>query len=222
MKRNPKSEPSAVRRWWLVIGTDLVHERETQGERRQICAGEDVVVGVLGREADFEYLIHRSVGKGRRTGRRCAGVANDEMSSGVHRCVAVCGDEMSRRRRSQIDGAKEDDAELEPGITGLLRRRGRCKRSEKAMQNSTTNATRCGFGQGRKRALRLLEDGRRTVMGAMSAEKTERFRVSWDRVSEGVEGSPQRMRTDATDGKKARLLDAVSTRLFDAGSNLNG
>ncbi|KAL6992474.1 hypothetical protein U1Q18_010583, partial [Sarracenia purpurea var. burkii] len=61
--------------------------------------------------------------KGRRTVRRCAGAANGEMSSSVHWCVAACGDEMSRRRRSQIDGAEEDDAELEPGVVGLLCRR---------------------------------------------------------------------------------------------------
>ncbi|KAL6982708.1 hypothetical protein U1Q18_016096 [Sarracenia purpurea var. burkii] len=101
-------------------------KRRTQGERRQIwfdsrgvgrsrelwSAGKDVVVGVLGREADFGYPIHISVGKGRCTGRRC---------------VAACGDEMSRRRRSQIDDAKEDDVELESGIVGLLCRRRRCK-----------------------------------------------------------------------------------------------
>ncbi|KAL6972810.1 hypothetical protein U1Q18_026984 [Sarracenia purpurea var. burkii] len=57
----------------------------------------------------------------RRTGRRCAGAANGEMSSGVHRCVATCDDEMSRRRRSQIDGAEEDDVELEPRVAELLR-----------------------------------------------------------------------------------------------------
>ncbi|KAL6984778.1 hypothetical protein U1Q18_018157, partial [Sarracenia purpurea var. burkii] len=68
-----------------------------------------------------------SVGKERRTGRRCAGASNGEMSSGVHRCVAACDDEMSRRQRSQIDGAEEDDAELEPRVVRLLRWRRRCK-----------------------------------------------------------------------------------------------
>ncbi|KAL6996921.1 hypothetical protein U1Q18_007045, partial [Sarracenia purpurea var. burkii] len=34
-------------------------------------------------------------------------------------------------------GAGEDDAELKPGVAGLLRRRRRCKRLENAMQNST-------------------------------------------------------------------------------------
>ncbi|KAL6973080.1 starch synthase [Sarracenia purpurea var. burkii] len=37
---------------------------------------------------------------------------------------------MSRRQRSQIDGAKEDDAELEHGVSRLLRRRKRCKRQK--------------------------------------------------------------------------------------------
>ncbi|KAL6955300.1 hypothetical protein U1Q18_043638, partial [Sarracenia purpurea var. burkii] len=103
--------------------------------RKLRSVDEDVVVGVLGRETDFEYPIHKSVGKGRRAGRRCAGAENGEMSSGVHWCMAACGGEMSRKQRSQIDGAEEDDADLKPGVVGLLRRRRRCKRPEKAMQN---------------------------------------------------------------------------------------
>ncbi|KAL6977134.1 hypothetical protein U1Q18_025929 [Sarracenia purpurea var. burkii] len=105
---------------WRRKGQDEPREKITN-------VGEDVVVGVLGREVDFGYPIHRFVGKG-----RCAGVANDEMSSGVHRCVAACGGEMSRRRRSQIDGVEEDDAER-----ALSRR---ISTPEKAMQNSAANA----------------------------------------------------------------------------------
>ncbi|KAL7001252.1 hypothetical protein U1Q18_002404, partial [Sarracenia purpurea var. burkii] len=51
----------------------------------------------------------------------------------------MCGGEMIRIQRSQIDGAEEDDAELKPRIAGLLRRRRQCKRLEKAMQNSVAN-----------------------------------------------------------------------------------
>ncbi|KAL6955599.1 hypothetical protein U1Q18_015765 [Sarracenia purpurea var. burkii] len=71
--------------------------------------------------------FYLSVGKGRHAGQRCAEAANGEMSSRVHWCVAACSGEMSRRWRSQIDDAEEDDAKLEPGVAGLLRQRRRCK-----------------------------------------------------------------------------------------------